>query len=198
MDEAAGLDSDLRQKEQPAMAKMKMLPHVLESLGRADYMNSYIEGGVLESIRLWLEPLEADGSLPPLDVQKGLIGVLDKMAIDKTSLINSRIGRIINHYTKDEDVMPDVKRLCQLLVQKWTRYALEGLRKQHDVHMPTEVVGQKSYDDVEYRFARIPTAIAGEFKIKPNSLVAGDSRKRKETDGMKRLSNAMRKPVTRK
>jgi transcription factor SPN1 len=80
---AADQDTKFRKDGQPSVAKLMLLPAAMEKLGRMDTMDIYLDNGILTAIMAWLEPSEVDGSLPPLDVQRNMVTILEKYDVDK-------------------------------------------------------------------------------------------------------------------
>ncbi|KAJ3090492.1 Transcription factor iws1, partial [Quaeritorhiza haematococci] len=76
MKEAADNDQELNQQKQPAIAKLKLLPSVVEQLSKPQLMEQFLENHILEGIKFWLEPLKGDASLPSLDIQRAMFRAL--------------------------------------------------------------------------------------------------------------------------
>lgn len=86
---------------------------------RQDNLDIYVDNGILSAIEEWLEPSEMDASLPPLDVQKSMIGVLERLDVDAgliDRLRECKVGRVVKYMSTDEDVLPDLKKRCQRLI----------------------------------------------------------------------------------
>ena len=75
-----------------------------------------MDNNLLEGVKRWLEPLP-DRSLPALNVQKELFGVLETMTIDTISLKMSGLGRVVVFYTLCKRVEPSIRRTAEHLVE---------------------------------------------------------------------------------
>ena len=130
MAEAAEADVAARNAipPQPAMHKLKMLPRVTALLNRntRDIESAIVdpENNLLESVRFFLEPL-ADGSLPAYNIQRELFAALEKLPIDKESLISSGLGKVVYFYTKSKKPEINIKRAAERLLGEWTRPILK-------------------------------------------------------------------------
>lgn len=80
--EKAEADNENRKRNMPSLAKLSMLSKAMQMLSRTDKQDVMLENDVLTAIKAWLEPSEVDGSLPPLDVQKAMLSVLEKYEVD--------------------------------------------------------------------------------------------------------------------
>lgn len=79
---AAMTDTEFRRNGQPSVAKLMQLQSIMEKLGRTDLQDVFLDNGILVAIHAWMEPSDVDGTLPPLDVQKSMLGVLEKYDVD--------------------------------------------------------------------------------------------------------------------
>ena len=86
--------------------------------------DAILDNGLLDVIRLWLEPLP-DRSLPSLDIQSEMLGVLDKLPISGDHLRESGVGKIVYFYSKSPRIEPAMKRKADQLVAKWSRMVIK-------------------------------------------------------------------------
>ena len=121
MAKAAEADTDARAKGQPASHKLAMLPDVVSLLNRNNLRHQIVdpEINLLEAVRFFLEPLN-DGSLPAYNIQKELFASLTRLPITKDTLTSSGIGKVVLFYTKSIKAEPNIKRLAERLVTRWT------------------------------------------------------------------------------
>ena len=82
---AADEDEEANRFRQPATAKLRLLPRVVSTLQKTHLQQAIMDNNLLEGVKRWLEPLP-DRSLPALNIQKELFGVLENMSIDTISL----------------------------------------------------------------------------------------------------------------
>ncbi|KAJ1975417.1 Transcription factor iws1 [Dimargaris verticillata] len=120
MKEMAELDRLHNSEKRPAIGKVGMLPLVTEQLRKAVYQDQLLEGGILDAVRVWLEPLD-DGALPALDIQVELFDFIEKLPIRTEHLRESGLGRIVMFFSKCPRVDPRIQRKADELVLKWSR-----------------------------------------------------------------------------
>lgn len=126
MRNAAQADADAVMNGQPASAKLRMLPEVLNLLNRNTYVQAITDpdSNILESVRFFLEPL-SDGSLPAYNIQRELFAALAKLPMKKETLIASGIGKVIFFYKKSKRPEPAIKRQATKLMEEWSRPILQ-------------------------------------------------------------------------
>ncbi|KAJ3413591.1 Transcription factor iws1 [Chytridiales sp. JEL 0842] len=203
MKEAAAKDEDLKQSRQPAIAKIMLLPSVVEQLSKNQLFEQFLDNNILEGVKLWLEPLRADGSMPNLDIQQTLLTILTKMPIRTEHLRESKIGRVIMFYTKCERCVPAVAKLANELLETWMRPIL-GRSKNYKERSLKQVSydatrsAQGSYEDLTaaneptINRARVPRPVQAAFDYVPKSNIAWtkDMKKSKDSqDQFKKLAN---------
>jgi transcription factor SPN1 len=79
MKEATSKDLEANQNNKPALAKIKLLPKVIQVLEKTYLHEQLIDNEILEPIRM-LEPMD-DESLPTLSIRRPLLELLRKMPI---------------------------------------------------------------------------------------------------------------------
>lgn len=126
MTEAAQADNEGRERGEPAIHKLKLLPEVVALLNRNNLQNNLVDPDInlLQAVRFFLEPLN-DGSMPAYNIQRELFTVLGKLPITKDSLVASGIGKVINFYTKSPRAESTIKRQAEKLIGEWTRPILK-------------------------------------------------------------------------
>ncbi|EKG19633.1 Transcription factor IIS, partial [Macrophomina phaseolina MS6] len=142
MTEAAQADNEGRERGEPAIHKLKLLPEVVALLNRNNLQNNLVDPDInlLQAVRFFLEPLN-DGSMPAYNIQRELFTVLAKLPITKDSLVASGIGKVINFYTKTNRAEGSIKRQAEKLIGEWTRPIL----KRTDDYRKKEVA-EANYD----------------------------------------------------
>lgn len=78
-----------------------------------------------------------DKSLPALNIQKDIFGILPTLDIDTAVLKESRLGRIVLFYTKSKRVTPDITRTANSLVSAWSRPIIKRSASYRDRAIPT-------------------------------------------------------------
>ncbi|KAJ1960652.1 Transcription factor iws1 [Dispira parvispora] len=151
MREVAELDRMEHNEKRPAIGKIKMLPLVTSKLRRVGLHDQMLEGGILDAMRMWLEPLD-DGSLPALDIQVEFFDILQTMPIRTDHLRESGMGRIVTFFTKCPRVSQKIQRIAEELVGKWSRpiirrsadYRDRRLQTSRDHYGPAMTTPQRS------------------------------------------------------
>ncbi|CAI1781688.1 hypothetical protein SEUBUCD646_0P03960 [Saccharomyces eubayanus] len=103
-----------------AMQKVKLLPKVVSVLSKANLADTILDNNLLQSVRIWLEPLP-DGSLPSFEIQKSLFAALNDLPVKTEHLKESGLGRVVIFYTKSKRVEAQLARLADKLIAEWTR-----------------------------------------------------------------------------
>ncbi|OMH85864.1 Transcription factor iws1 [Zancudomyces culisetae] len=124
MRRAAMEDFEANKEGAAAMHKVGMLVEVSRELGKSHLHEVMLENNILDTIRLWLEPLD-DGALPGLDLQQEMLGVISRMPVRTEHLRDSGIGKIILFMSKCDRYPDRIKRQAMGLVQKWARPLLK-------------------------------------------------------------------------
>ncbi|KAG0747958.1 hypothetical protein G6F57_007284 [Rhizopus arrhizus] len=194
---------------QPALAKLKMLNEVTGTLTNKHLQDLILDNGLLDTIRLWLEPLP-DRSLPSLDIQVAMLDILDRLPISGEHLRESGVGKIVYFYTKSPRIEQHIKRKADQLVAKWSRLVIKRSEnykeRRHTVQeLRHEDLVQKRrrykpQDEPEEERAgssrmhvRIPQAVAADYDIVPQSIIRTDKNRNTKADNtFRRLNNTMR------
>ncbi|PWN92254.1 hypothetical protein FA10DRAFT_266044 [Acaromyces ingoldii] len=121
---AADEDREANELKKPATAKLRMLKEAVDTLQKTGYQQAILDNNLLEAVRMWLDPLP-DKSLPSLNIQRALFPLLEKMYIDTTSLKMSGLGKLVRFYTECDRVDKNVARICDRLIETWSRPILK-------------------------------------------------------------------------
>ncbi|KUJ08341.1 uncharacterized protein LY89DRAFT_600163 [Mollisia scopiformis] len=126
MEQACEADNTARERGQPAIHKLKMLPEVVALLNRNTVQHSIVDPDTnfLQSVKFFLEPLN-DGSLPAYNIQRDLFAALVKLPIEKEALLSSGIGKVVLYYTKSKKPEIGIKRIAEKLLGEWSRPILK-------------------------------------------------------------------------
>ncbi|KAF7732881.1 Transcription factor iws1 [Apophysomyces ossiformis] len=206
MKNAAEEDAIANSNKKPAISKLKMLSEVTSMLNNKLLQDSILDNQLLDTIRLWLEPLP-DRSLPALDIQTEMLDVMDNLPIASDHLRESGVGKIVYFYTKSPRVETRVRRKAEQLVARWSRLVIkrsENYRerrheqrefRQEDIaRRPKNFRTEAEEEDIDSRrmHVRIPQAVAADYDIMPQSVVRVDKTKNKPDTSFKRLREKMR------
>jgi transcription factor SPN1 len=151
MEQACEADNSAREKGQPAIHKLKMLPEVVALLNRNTVQHSIVDPDTnfLQSVKFFLEPLN-DGSLPAYNIQRDLFAALTRLPIEKEALLSSGIGKVVLYYTKSKKPEIGIKRTAERLLGEWSRPIL----KRSDDYKKRKVI-TKEFDHQYVQFFRL-------------------------------------------
>ncbi|KAI9503584.1 Transcription factor iws1 [Coemansia spiralis] len=205
MRDAAYRDIDDNKDRLPAIHKLSMLPEVVEELAKTQLYEAFLDNNIVDSIRLWLEPLD-DGSLPNLDIQNAMLDVLKKLPIRRDHLRESGIGKIILFMSRCPRISELNRRRCEQFVQQWSRMVLRLSSDYRDrrIKETTVDLGRMRYSapraalahettwtpgsiriesgmdkNGERATARIPRRVAGDYSVMPVSSISLTSSQRR-------------------
>lgn len=164
-----------------------------------------MDNNLLEGVKRWLEPLP-DRSLPALNIQRQLFGVLESMSIDTISLKMSGLGRVVVFYSLCQRVEPPIRRVAEHLVEVWTRPILKRSASYRDRHVdqaewhqnaphnPSSVLTEAAFlTDKSRRHVGIPQSVSTGFQVAPRNRVAGSA---EDHEHQSRLANHQRYVAT--
>ncbi|EXC41507.1 hypothetical protein L484_000386 [Morus notabilis] len=78
---AAEEDAELNREGEPAIYKLKSLPLLTEALSKKRLQQKFLDHGILNLLRTWLEPLP-DGSLLNRAIREAILKILIDFPID--------------------------------------------------------------------------------------------------------------------
>lgn len=187
---AAEDDMMANDERKPALAKLRMLPRVVDGLQKQYWQQSIFDSNLLEAVRRFLEPLP-DKSLPALNIQRELFKALEKLSpsIDTISLKMSGLGKVVMFYSRNRRVEPDLRRRADRLIEAWSRPILKRSASYRAIEIPKagndysaalsrsqKVLLALSQDQEggvypNRRNVSIPQPVSGGFKVAPRSFV---------------------------
>lgn len=149
MEQACQADNMAREKGQPAIHKLKLLPEVVALLNRNTVQHSIVDPDTnfLQSVKFFLEPLN-DGSLPAYNIQRDLFQSLTHLRIEKDALLSSGIGKVVLYYTKSRKPEVGIKRIAERLLGEWSRPIL----KRSDDYRKRQIVTK----DFDHQYLSLP------------------------------------------
>ncbi|TQS39463.1 hypothetical protein Golomagni_00010 [Golovinomyces magnicellulatus] len=155
MEQACEADNSARERSQPAIHKLKMLPEVVALLNRNTVQHSIVDPDTnfLQSVKFFLEPLN-DGSLPAYNIQRDIFSALNKLPIEKEALLSSGIGKVVLYYTKSKKPELEIKRTAERLLGEWSRPIL----KRSDDYRKRQIM-TKEFDHHAAQLALRPTGL---------------------------------------
>ncbi|CAO3635192.1 unnamed protein product [Cunninghamella blakesleeana] len=203
---AAETDVIANQQQKPAIAKLKMIDEVKNTLNNSSLFDSILDNQLLDAIRVWLEPLP-DRALPSLEIQNELLDILDKLPAAAEHLRESGIGKIVFFYKKTSRAEPTIQRKADHLVAKWTRLVLkrsesyrerrhESLEynKEEMLHKRKRFRMEDATKDIDETklHVNIPLPVAPDYDVAPRSTVRADKSRSAKNHPYKRLKTKMR------
>ena len=153
MERACRADNEAREKNQPALHKLKLLPEVNAILNRNNVQHAVLDPDTnfLQHVKFFLEPLN-DGSLPAYNIQRDLFTAMTKLNVEKEALLSSGIGKVVLFYTRSKKPEPSIKRMAERLLGEWSRPIL----KRTDDYKKRQIESREY--DYQYVFARLLSA----------------------------------------
>jgi transcription factor SPN1 len=207
MRDAAAADAECIRNGTPAVHKLELLPEVRDVLQKHNLADSILDNNLLESVRLWLEPLP-DASLPAYEIQKELFAAIEKLPIKTMHLRESGLGKVVLFYQKSKRPQLAIKRTADKLIGDWTRPIMGRSDNYRDKHVATKAylpedvytagsgnAGTKQDEDslaaaaaARRKRAHIPSANSRSFEVAPRSdLSAAVGQRRETNDQFKRI-----------
>lgn len=209
MRDAAAADAECIRNGTPAVHKLELLPEVRDVLQKHNLADSILDNNLLESVRLWLEPLP-DASLPAYEIQKELFSAIEKLPIKTMHLRESGLGKVVLFYQKSKRPQLNIKRTANKLIGEWTRPIMgrsDNYRDKYVVtkaYLPEDVYSASSAaasggsiqeEDslaaaaaARRKRAHIPTANSRTFEVAPRSNLSGAvTHKRDTNDQFKKI-----------
>ncbi|XP_073284921.1 protein IWS1 homolog 1-like [Primulina huaijiensis] len=119
-------DAELNRQAKPAVNKLKKLPLLMDVLAKKQLQQEFLDHGVLNLLKNWLEPLP-DGSLPNINIRAAVLKILHDLPIDleqhdrREQLKKSGLGKVIMFFSKSDEETTANRKLAKELVDKWSR-----------------------------------------------------------------------------
>lgn len=123
MKAAVACDNKSNKEQRPAVEKVTLLDSFYGKLINRKYQDALMDSGVLAAIRMWLEPLP-DRSLPNIKIRRCMLEALMHMKVGVAHLEDSRVGEIVNFYSRSPREDKETRKLARALIQKWTKLVL--------------------------------------------------------------------------
>ncbi|KAG0419830.1 Transcription factor IWS1 [Dictyocoela roeselum] len=121
---AVTLDIQNNRHKKPAVHRLEILPH-LGIIARADLKKEFLDYGILEELRMLLEPLP-DNSFPNVEIKVAVLELLTRLEVRKEHLLDSGIGKIVYFYSRGRLEPKRVRALATELVNRWTRSVINS------------------------------------------------------------------------
>uniref|UniRef100_A0A2P2K9C3 Uncharacterized protein MANES_15G170300 n=1 Tax=Rhizophora mucronata TaxID=61149 RepID=A0A2P2K9C3_RHIMU len=119
-------DMELNLQDKPAINKLKKLPLLIDVLSKKQLQQEFLEHGVLNLLKTWLEPLP-DKSLPNINIRSAILKILTDFPLDlerydrRELLKKSGLGKVIMFLSKSDEETTANRKLAKDLVDTWSR-----------------------------------------------------------------------------
>lgn len=111
-------DIEAQNNNKPSTYKIDNAESIYFSVIKKEAQEACIKTGILNEIRVWLEPLP-DKSLPNPKIKRVLLDLLSNLKLNKNDLLKSGIGKIIHFYSKNSRESKEVRARASELIKKW-------------------------------------------------------------------------------
>eukprot|EP01025_Chloroclados_australasicus_P021247 TRINITY_DN2231_c0_g1_i2.p2 TRINITY_DN2231_c0_g1~~TRINITY_DN2231_c0_g1_i2.p2 ORF type:complete len:425 (+),score=72.97 TRINITY_DN2231_c0_g1_i2:68-1342(+) len=144
MDQAVEQDMIANTQGQPAIHKLKMLREVETMLANRFLHPFFLDVGLLETLKAWIEPLP-DGSLPNEEIRTAVLKLILQLPIDtalqhrRQQLKNSKLGMVVMFLYKLEEETPSNKRAARELIERWSRPVLNEYKSETEYSRSQEL-----------------------------------------------------------
>ena len=112
-------DEMLRTTNQPAIAKLNLLPRVQQALRLREAQHSLLDGHILKAFNKWIEP--QDSTLTSFTVRRAIYEMLKMLPCQSDHIASSGIGKTMVVLRKHPAETDDNKRILRELMEKWSR-----------------------------------------------------------------------------
>lgn len=172
MEAACAADNEALDNGLPAVHKVKLLPQVMTLLNRQNIQHAILdpETNFLQAVKFFLEPLNADGSLPAYNIQREIFTALTRLPVEKEALLSSGIGKVVLFYTKTKRAQPEIKRMAERLMGEWSRPILKRTDDYKKRFIATQNVDLRyatSQETLLCRIVRLTHAVLVSSKLHP-------------------------------
>lgn len=121
-------DEDALNNSRFPLSKMKLLREVEENLTKQHMSEIFLDNGVLDVLRRWLEP-STNNILPDPHFRLKILEILSLMPIETLHLRESGIGKIVMFFSRRDKEMKQIKNISDDLIFKWSKPILENYKK---------------------------------------------------------------------
>ncbi|KAF9603727.1 hypothetical protein IFM89_037573 [Coptis chinensis] len=146
---AAEDDAEFNRECKPAINKLKKLPLLTQALSEKLHQQEFLEHGLFNLLRKWLEPLP-DGSLPNIAIRTKVLEILSDYPLGlehlhrREELGKSGLGKAINFLSMSNEESTRNRKLAQHLVNNWSRYIFNN-RTRYDLEVRSNNVDRVFY-----------------------------------------------------
>ena len=124
MREIYAKDAELLAARRPGLNRLENVDEVCNRILRRETQDACVELGILDEIRIWLEP-HRDGSLPNQKIKRALLDVLRHLRVRRSDLVRSGVGKIVHFYTKNPQETKEIRGMAHELMGRWKRVIIQ-------------------------------------------------------------------------
>ncbi len=113
-------------KGEPALGKAKLLRKALAELSCKKVGEYFLAEGGVEVVSNWLEPLP-DGTYHRAKYVEDMLDLLKKLKLEYSQVEDTSLGKIMSCLAQDKFELKsyDVKRVANIMLDKWKREVME-------------------------------------------------------------------------
>lgn len=177
MNHAGHQDQESNRKNEPAIAKMRMLDKVSSELNKAQWQEWFVTSHGCDALALWLNPLP-DGSEPNLTLRNKILKIVSVLPISQSALRNSGLSILIKKIYTDPHETKDNRKMAQSLIQKWLRgifgQSVSYQRQRSDTQMELESISEKVQPAIVSKEQRLQDQAASNKRRHPTMFQKPD------------------------
>ncbi|KAF0981628.1 hypothetical protein FDP41_012285 [Naegleria fowleri] len=120
-------------RKKPALHKLQLLPELTEACKKIYLQGFLIQEGILKSLERWLVPEKKDLPPPNINIQTGVLNILndlpvsksieddEKVCITKNHLKSCRIAKAVKQIANNSNTPANNRKIAKKIVEKWSR-----------------------------------------------------------------------------
>lgn len=117
-------DINSLKQSKPSTQKIDAMDSLYDKIIKKEVQEACIKMGVLDELKIWLEPLP-DNSLPNPKIKRAILDLLYNMKLDKGDLLKSGIGKIVHFYSKNNRESKEIRVKAAGIIKKWKNLVLK-------------------------------------------------------------------------
>lgn len=111
-------DLEHNKQNKPSFEKIEHVEEVCSKIIKKDWQEILVKMGILNELKIWLEPL-ADKSLPSPKIKQHILDLLYTMRVTKNDLLDCGIGKIVHFYAKNPKESLKIRKLAHKIMNRW-------------------------------------------------------------------------------
>ncbi|KAJ3444539.1 protein iws1 [Anaeramoeba flamelloides] len=123
MDDAYRQDVQFSHDNQPAIARLQLLPRLFDAIKMIHLQESFLDQGIIGELKRWLEPLP-NGARPNNSLKLRCLEIVEQLEIGDYDLVKSGIGKVVRKLSHSKRETQQIKTIASRLVNTWFRQIL--------------------------------------------------------------------------